>query len=539
MKLRYYVPAMKWIPSYTWHFFLSDLLAGVTVAFFMIPAALSYATTIVKVPVQHGLFTAIYPLCVYTIFGMSRQLSVGPEAVVALLTASAINQYTGDADVTAADEEQRTALRVSAMASLTLLVGLFTSLLGFFRLGFLDSVLSRSLLRGFISAVAVVVVIEQLPPLFGISYSELPKNGTMLVSCQSDGMWRANQVLGPGNLPDTSTMAPPERLYSLAGLGVLDFGAGWAGDRPATTTNPDPSTTSFDAPQPTDPSSSTSFMPLPTEAPEPEEPPPPTPPAVSPPELTPLEKLNRFLKHVKNFHPQSTLIALCTACFLFVARFVKQRFRHISAIALFPDILFTLAVADILSFFLYWEADGVRVVGPVEAGLEFPGLPSLGVNRVRNLFITAVLISIIGFVESVAVTSHYSAITNEHISPNRELVALGLSNVLGSAFGAWPAFGSLPRSGVAYTAGAKSQMFALIAAVVVLLTALFLSSVMAFLPIPALAGVITGWVSLRETSRISLTFSSSTQSPASVCSSLKTSVSCSGCVPGRIWRSWL
>lgn len=501
----------------------------------MIPGALSYAQTILKVPVQYGLFTGIWPLLVYAIFGTSRFLSVGPEAVVALLTAAAINQYAGDADLSTSklgepeDPAEKVALRVSTMISLSFLVGLITSSLGFFRLGFLDSVLSRSLLRGFISAVACVVLIEQLPPLTGIDYSNLPKDTS------TSGYDWTEQHLGAkwSDWSASRTTPDPSRsdyLANMPGLAVAlqDYEDENADDAArhrtrftSTSHQVSPSkftaseTLSTDEPTPTpslttDFSTTTDWTTSTTETPEPTETPPePVPPAVSSPDLTPIEKLQRFIAHASYVHPPSLLVALCTIAFLLVSKTVKRTLGHTSPIIqLFPDILTALAVADLLSYLFDWEAAGIRVVGPVEAGLVAPVLPTLGIVRIKNLFITAVLISIIGFVESVAVASHSHSSASragdtsntasstaspldDMVSPNRELVAMGLANIVSSTLGAWPAFGSLPRSAVARAAGAKTQMFAAVAAVVVLLVAFFLAPLLYPLPIPVLAGVIS------------------------------------------------
>lgn len=514
-RIRYYWPALRWLPTYSWTFFANDLIAGVTVAFFMLPACLSYATTILKVPVEHGLLTGVFPLIIYALFGTSQHLSVGPEAVVSLLTATAINSYAGDADLMPSPDPSssgaavdETALRVSVMTSLTLLVGLLTSLLGFFRLGFLDSVLSRSLLRGFISAVALVVVIEQLPPLFGIDYSKIPRDGINEMGAHG-GFGR----LMTRGFPDPSAAWPvanvwnPEterlwdggaKLLKNDGKGGMALALEHASDQSATrsdSTEDATWTSSLRAtaePTSEPPTATETPEPTPTPTPDPPEPtptPPPqaVPPAVSSPDLAPIEKLTRFFSHISYVHYPSAIISMSTISFLLLAKIAKQRFRHVQAVVLFPDILFCLATAVLLSFLFSWEGAGIRVVGPVHAGIIPPVLPNLGITRIRSLFLPATLIAIIGFVESVAVTARFPSVG---VSPNRELVALGLANVFSSTLGAWPAYGSLPRSGVAKSAGASTQMFALVAACVVLLCALFLGPLLHPLPIPALAGVI-------------------------------------------------
>ncbi|KAI8808677.1 sulfate transporter family-domain-containing protein [Cladochytrium replicatum] len=120
---------------------------------------------------------------VYSFLGTSRQLAVGPEALVCILTGAAITEYVGSAseihpdssnwwfgddDTIPGSPVDRVAERIAAANLIGLIVGLFTSSLGFFRLGFLDSVLSRALLRGFVTAVAVVVGIDMSNTLLGI-----------------------------------------------------------------------------------------------------------------------------------------------------------------------------------------------------------------------------------------------------------------------------------------------------------------------------------------------------------------------------------
>ncbi|KAG1250152.1 hypothetical protein G6F68_012952 [Rhizopus microsporus] len=92
---------------------------------------------------------------------MSRQMSVGPEATLALLIGSSIAQQGHSSD-----ESQIDPLAWSCL--MTLFTGLFTLLLGIFRLGFLDSLMSRALLRGFVSGVALVVMVQQAITLLGL-----------------------------------------------------------------------------------------------------------------------------------------------------------------------------------------------------------------------------------------------------------------------------------------------------------------------------------------------------------------------------------
>src|SRR4051794_35771888 len=89
---------------------------------------------------------------------MIRQLVIGPEALVSMLVGSSVSQqqkYLGNEDTI----DPESAIAIAGLV--TFFVGILTFILGIIRLGFLDSVLSRALLRGFISAVAIVIMIEQ------------------------------------------------------------------------------------------------------------------------------------------------------------------------------------------------------------------------------------------------------------------------------------------------------------------------------------------------------------------------------------------
>ncbi|KAF7726514.1 hypothetical protein EC973_008645 [Apophysomyces ossiformis] len=175
---KYYLPVLQWLPYYSCVAFGQDVLSGISLSFLFIPQALSYSTALCGIPAIHGLYTIAIASFVYALLGMSPQLSVGPEATVSLIIGSGIAHQPGSLSPTEA----------AAVASLTaILVGLFTLALGLLRFGFLDSLMSRALLQGFISAVAVVVMMQQSIILLGLG----------------------NQAHNAGIRPDSTTM---ERL---------------------------------------------------------------------------------------------------------------------------------------------------------------------------------------------------------------------------------------------------------------------------------------------------------------------------------------
>ncbi|KAI0077181.1 sulfate permease [Panus rudis PR-1116 ss-1] len=166
-KVRYYIPSMAWIPEYSWSLLGGDVLAGLTVASMLIPQSISYASSLAKLNPVTGLFSASIPGIVYALLGTSRQLNVAPEAALSLLVGQAINEVLHSDPHSHPVDPDAVGLAVSTI--ITFQVGLISFFLGLFRLGFLDVVLSRALLRGFVTAVAVVIMIEQLIPMFGLT----------------------------------------------------------------------------------------------------------------------------------------------------------------------------------------------------------------------------------------------------------------------------------------------------------------------------------------------------------------------------------
>ncbi|KAH9949279.1 sulfate anion transporter, partial [Amylocystis lapponica] len=166
-KVKYYIPSFAWIPEYSFALFGGDFLGGLTVACMLIPQSVSYATSLARLSPVTGLFSASIPGIVYALLGTSRQLNVAPEAALSLLIGQTIDEILHSDPHSAKLDRATVGLAVSTI--ITFQAGLISFFLGFFRLGFLDVVLSRALLRGFVTAVAVVIMIEQLIPMFGLT----------------------------------------------------------------------------------------------------------------------------------------------------------------------------------------------------------------------------------------------------------------------------------------------------------------------------------------------------------------------------------
>lgn len=139
---------------------------------------------------------------------------------------------------------------------------------------------------------------------------------------------------------------------------------------------------------------------------------------------------------------------------------------------------------------LMLNADGVGIVGEVPSGLPPLTLPPLDPVLVRELAMPALLISIIGFVESVSVAQTLAAKRRERINSNRELIGLGAANIGASLTGGFPVTGGFSRSVVNFDAGARTPAAGIFTAIGLALAALFLTPLLYYLPKAVLAATI-------------------------------------------------
>ena len=160
MNFKSYIPILEWLPNYKKDWLKGDIGAGLTVGVMLIPQGLAYAS-IAGLPPVYGLYASIVPIIIYALFGTSRQLAVGPVAMVSLLIATAIGSFEG----------LSTADYIAYAILLAFLVGAFQFLLGVFRLGFLVNFLSHPVVSGFTSAAALIIGLSQLKDLLGINIS--------------------------------------------------------------------------------------------------------------------------------------------------------------------------------------------------------------------------------------------------------------------------------------------------------------------------------------------------------------------------------
>ncbi|GGG58146.1 sodium-independent anion transporter [Pseudohongiella nitratireducens] len=372
--LAQFMPILDWGRTYNRQTVSSDLLAAVIVTIMLIPQSLAYAL-LAGLPAQVGLYASMLPLIAYGIFGSSRTLSVGPVAVVSLMTATAIGQIA----------QTGTIGYLQAAMLLAFMSGAFLLLMGLLRMGFLANFLSHPVIAGFITASGILIACSQLKHILGIEAhgENLPVLISSLISNLSDA-----------NLA-TVAIGVPVVLFLF-----------WV-----------------------------------------------------------RSGLARVLRAVGLSAYVANLIAKTgPVTGVLVSSFVAYRFQL--------------------------GEQGVALVGQVPVGLPVLSVPDLTHPAWRQLLVSAIFISVIGFVESVSVGHTLAAKRRQRISPDQELIGLGAANIASSFSGGYPVTGGFARSVVNFDAGAQTPAAGMMAAVGIALAALYLTPLLAWLPNATLAATI-------------------------------------------------
>lgn len=154
------IPSVEWIKNYNKKWLSGDISAGLTVGVMLIPQGMAYSM-LAGLPPIYGLYAVTIPLIIYALLGTSRQLAVGPVAMVSLLIASGVGQLSE-----AGSDEY-----ITLSILLAFLVGSIQLSMGVFRLGFLVNFLSHPVIAGFTSSAAIIIGFSQFKHLLGVKIS--------------------------------------------------------------------------------------------------------------------------------------------------------------------------------------------------------------------------------------------------------------------------------------------------------------------------------------------------------------------------------
>jgi sulfate permease, SulP family len=363
-----------WIGQYRRGLLPGDLAAAVVVAALLVPQGMAYAA-LAGLPPQVGLYASVLPAVAYALAGSSMVLAVGPVAIIALLTASAVSGVAAPGS----------AEYVGAAAALALLSGTLLLVFGWLKLGALAHLLSHPVVSGFISGAALLIVIGQIPVLLGLS-------------------------------------APQGQA---------------------------------------------------------------------------IEMLFRLMGRLGDAHPQTAAIGAGALLALLATRHVVpsalRRLGTSEGVArtagrLGPIIV--VAAASALVAVVGAEEQGVRVIGALPAGLPPVALPAFDWPIVMALLLPAVIISVIGFVESVSIAGALARTRSQRIDADAELRGLGLANLAAGVTAGMPVTGGFARTAVNADAGAHSPLAGVFTAMLISFVLVFAASLFATLPVTVLAAII-------------------------------------------------
>lgn len=157
----------------------------------------------------------------------------------------------------------------------------------------------------------------------------------------------------------------------------------------------------------------------------------------------------------------------------------------------FPSALLVSVFGVLLIWSTRWDLHGVEIVGHIPAGLPDVGLFTVSPELMRDMLPFALTLAVIGYVEIISITKELEEQEEKYsLKPNKELLALGTANLVGSIFQSYPVSASFSRSAVKFQSGAKTGMTAVFSALIVGLTLLFFTSLFFYLPTAVLAGII-------------------------------------------------
>lgn len=408
----YYFPIFKWLPQYNFkQSFIGDFLAGISLASFQIPLVMSITKSLAHLHPLVGLYSIIVGAFAYSIFGTVPVLIVGPSPSSALIYGTVIESFHHLKQYSLFSQ-----LEISSALSFCLggiLLGA-----GILRLGFLDNVLSRSLLKGFIGAMGLIMIINELA----------------------------------------------------IELGILEL-------------------------------------------------------SLTQPHSTTLDKFLFIISNYKSTHLKTFFISSITLFIVLAVRTFKNiminKYNKKSAIYI-PELLLMVIVGTFLCYYNRWDLDGIDIVGDITkvtsaitsttkstAISTSTSISTAGFNNpfkisklslYTKVFSTSFLCTILGYFDSVTAAKSLGIKNNYNVSSNRELVALGVTNLIISLFGGLPSFGALGRSKINMLSGATTPMALIIMGIAVSIAIKFLLQLLFYLPecILALSTTIIGITVLEE-----------------------------------------
>ncbi len=191
--------------------------------------------------------------------------------------------------------------------------------------------------------------------------------------------------------------------------------------------------------------------------------------------------IGHIFQHLNEFNPYVFLIAMATLVSAVILKKISSKI---------PFMLIAIILGAILAFAIGGESKGIPMVGEMPSSLPRFRIPDFSWEEIQKLSSSAFAVALLGLIEAVAIGRSIAVKTQQRIDGNQEFIGQGLSNLVGGFFNCFAGSGSFTRSGVNHQAGAKTPMSAIFAAVILLIIILFVAPFAAYLPMPAMGGII-------------------------------------------------
>ena len=485
------LPFLGWFPL-TAEAVKINFLAGLTVALVLIPQSMAYAQ-LAGMPAYYGLYAAFLPVLVAALWGSSNQLASGPSATISLMTAAALVAMAP----VGSDEFIALAIMV------TFLVGLIQLALGLLKLGVIVNFLSHPVIVGFIAAVGVIIGLSQIPSLLGVSK---PRSESLLgevfgVFMQISHTHGPTLAMGAGAIVlilALKKVAPrmPGVLIAVALTTLVSWAIGFE------------KTVRADIGQVADAALLAHIKTV----------------AAAAADVQRLQddvsKKNLALSAALKADGENSVAAVQRGAELALARLalanaeaqsqaLRQTMRRMHVVRQVDDAGSTLAVyaqgmapagaklapatyrvSKVTPQGAFLLVGGGAVVGQVPQGLPRIAVPALDLDKLASLFTAALVIALVGFMQTISLAKAVAAKTRQRVDSNQELIGQGLAHLAGSFAQSYPVSASASRTAINASMGATCGLAAVFTALVVVLTLLFLTPLLYHLPQAVLAAVI-------------------------------------------------
>ncbi|MDX2416093.1 MAG: SulP family inorganic anion transporter [Xanthomonadales bacterium] len=473
----------------------ADFMAGLTVALILIPQSMAYAQ-LAGLPPYYGLYASLMPTMIAAFFGSSRQLATGPVAMVSLMTAAALEPLA-----TAGGEAF-----IGYALLLSMMVGLFQLIMGMFRLGVLLNFLSHPVIAGFVNAAAIIIATSQLGKIFGVSADKGEYHFEFVINTINAALDHTHwptfgmAAVAFGTMLAVRRFNPrlPAILFAVILTTILAWVTGFekhntvkldqiANQKIRTALLYDALETKIisnltdkyivaqkdhDAKTQGADDSDVSLL----------------------TDRQSLEQI-KFQLDQKKEQSQTYHKGLYDTPLYAIGEGEEMKFYTVA------ELVSSSEGEDKQDYGTAWYIKsyknsvvelqtGGKVIGKVPGGLPGFRMPSFEWSAIMHLIGAMITISLIGFMEAISIAKAMAAKTRQSLSPDRELMGQGLSNIVGSMFQAYPVSGSFSRSAVNINSGAVTGLSSVITVVVVAFALLFLTPLLYYLPQATLAAVI-------------------------------------------------